>query len=222
MCIFFLPSECSCAGLNAATLLTLLYNRSRRPSTEDATSFTQLSIMSSRSSVTTMSSYSNGSSESLHEMFAIKEDSYTGTTSEHPTKHFRIATSSDREVPPTSSTAEDLVYHDYVTAINTITNMLENKSGVQVGRCVDPSSSNPNQCKNFQIRHRSSTQRQTGWFDKCIGCTKVGKQWQESREAEGLTWEQVSQTSSRGQKVKKAETGMCSAGGCEGCKPTEA
>ena len=169
-----------------------------------------------------MSSYSNGSSDSLNEMFSMKEANYASTT-EHPVNHFRISTSSETETEAfsASSTAGISAGNDYIAAINTVINILENKSGVQIGRCVDPTSPVPSLCKNFQIRHRSSSKRQTGNFDKCLCCTKIGKKWQVSREETGVTWEQLSDASSRGQKIKKGETGMCSTTGCDGCRPAK-
>jgi hypothetical protein len=155
-----------------------------------------------------MSSQSNASSESLHELGAIEENKALNIA--HPLNNSHNNTSFESETASANT-----------TAINTLTNMLENKSGIQVGLCLDPTSPVPSQCKNFEIRHRSSSRRQTGYFDKCVLCTKIGKLWQESREDENVTWEQLSQTSSGGQKVRKAETGMCSTKGCEACRPAQ-
>jgi hypothetical protein len=166
-----------------------------------------------------MSSQSNASSDSLHELGTLKER--TGSSPAYPVEQYHIATSSESEVASANITAEVSAVNDYITAANTLINMLENKSGAEVGLCLDPTSPVPSQCKNFQIRHRSSSKRETGYFDKCILCTKIGKLWQESREVEDITWEQLSQTSSRGQKVRKAETGMCGTEGCEACRPAQ-
>lgn len=219
MCIFFLSTECPFEGLQPTLPLSILFNSSRRPSTGAATSSAQ-SNMSSRSSITTISTYSNGSNDSLHEMLSITESS-KAPTSEHPIQHFRIPTSPEAESPAVSLYAEDSAVSDYITAINTLTNTLENTSGIKIGCCLDPTSPVPSQCKNFQIRHCSSSKRQTGYFDKCNKCTDVGKQWQESREEEETTWTPLSETNSRGQKVRKAQTGMCSTHGCEGCRPAK-
>lgn len=211
MCIYFLPPNCPTAGFDAAMPSSCLYVPSRRTSTQEATSSIP-SLMSSRSSITTMSS-----SDSLNELANIEENAAFHTT--YPIKHFHKATSSESETA--NMTARNSAVNDYVTAVNTLTNILETKAGVQVGLCIDPTSTLPSQCKNLQIRHRSSPKRQTGYFDNCVMCTKIGKLWQESRGNEDVTSEQLNQTSSRGQKVKKAETGMCSTKGCEACRPVQ-
>jgi hypothetical protein len=115
--------------------------------------------------------------------------------------------------------AEDDAATDYMTAINTLVNTLEGNPNIEIGRCLDPSSPVPSLCTNLTIRHRSSSKRQTGYFDKCEKCTEVSKKWQESRNEVGITWEELRMSSSRYQKINKVETGMCSAQGCDGCRP---
>lgn len=141
--------------------------------------------------------------------------------SEHSNKHFRIATTQEESASVDSVTDESLV-RDYLAALSSLINVLENQSDIEIGRCLDPTSPVPSQCKNFQIRHRSSFRRQTGYFDKCEQCTEGGKDWQGSREEEGITWEQLSESSSRGQKVKRANTGLCSTHGCDECRSGKA
>jgi hypothetical protein len=218
MCILFVSTECPFTGLELTMPLSTLFNSSGRPSTEEAASSSQ-SYASSRSSITTMSSYSHGSSDSLNEMMSFKESSKV-SISEHPIKHFRISTSAEADVAAFCLRAEDTAASDYLTAINTLTNILESNPNIEIGRCLDPTSPVPRLCKNLQIRHRSSSKRQTGYFDKCSKCTDVGRQWQESRGEVGITWEQLRESSNRGQKINKAETGMCSTRGCDGCRPT--
>lgn len=217
MCIFFLSSECPFAGLEPMTTLSVLFDASRRSSTEETTSSAH-SYVSSRSSMTTMSSYSYGSSDSLNEMTSTKEPS-KASISEHQSKKSCNSTTSAVDPAAVSLRMEDAMANDYITAINTLTNSLENKS-VQIGRCVDPTSPAPSLCKNFRVRHCAS-RKQGSYFENCSKCTDVGRQWQESREGEGLTWEQLGELNGRAQKLKKAETGMCSDRGCDGCRPTK-
>lgn len=141
--------------------------------------------------------------------------------SEHPTKHFRISTSAEVDTAALILRAEDDAATDYMTAINNLVNILESNPNIEVGRCLNPSSPVPKLCTNLEIRHRSSFTRQTGYFDKCEKCTDVGKKWQESRNEVGITWEELRMSSGRYQKINKAETGMCSAKGCDDCRPKE-
>ena len=163
MCIFFLSSECPFAGLEPMTTLPVLSDSSRRSSTEGTVSSAQ-SYVSSRSSMTTMSLYSYGSSDSLHEMLSTKETS-KASISEHQIKNSCNSIPSGVDPAAVSLRIEDAVANDYITAINTLTNSLEDKS-VQIGRCVDPTSPAPSLCKNLRVRHCAS-RKQGSYFENC-------------------------------------------------------
>lgn len=59
------------------------------------------------------------------------------------------------------------------------------ENGLEIGRCVDPTSASPIHCAKLQVRHKLA------WYDKCQWCTEMATLWREGKVNELAEYDKV-------------------------------